>query len=548
MPRELLIQGPDGQVNTIELNSGRLAVGRSSAVELSFPEDAGLSRQHFAFEGQGDDWTVQDLGSKNGTFVNNIPLKAKLILKPGDRITAGHLTIVYSPDAKGPDLGVVVFEGEEDSTSPTSSTVVTSLEGALSNQTMMLERGGAKASAPLQALLRAGQELSANRPLPELFPVILNLAIEAVNAQRGVVMILEGDTLVARAHKGEGFRISTAVRDRVIREKTSILVRDAQLDDAFKSRMSIVEQKVHTMMAVPLQTNDRIIGLIYLDSPFVLREFTKEDLSLLTVMANVAAIRVESARLAEVEQAERIMKRDLTQAAEIQRGILPETAPKVPGLQLAGFNAPCRTVGGDYYGFVSYPSGRVGLALGDVSGKGMAAALMVMAFEARLRVLVEDTENPATLVMRLNKITCANCPSNRFITFFFSVLDPATGNLAFANAGHNPPIVVRTSGEVEMLDGGGPVLGVLAIAPYNEQQARLGPGDLLVVYSDGVTEAANTAEEEYGEERLIEVLKRRRTDSSDTIVSAVMESLNRFTSGAPQADDITLVVAKRALA
>jgi serine phosphatase RsbU (regulator of sigma subunit) len=338
------------------------------------------------------------------------------------------------------------------------------------------------------------------------------------------------------------------VRDRVIREKTSILVRDAQLDDAFKSRMSIVEQKVHTMMAVPLQTNDRIIGLIYLDSPFVLREFTKEDLSLLTVMANVAAIRVESARLAEVEQAERIMKRDLSQAAEIQRRILPETAPEVPGLQLAGFNAPCRTVGGDYYGFVSYPSGRVGLALGDVSGKGMAAALMVMAFEARLRVLVEDTENPATLVMRLNKITCANCPSNRFITFFFSVLDPATGNLSFANAGHNPPIVVRTSGEVEMLDGGGPVLGVLPIAPYSEQQARLGPGDLLVVYSDGVTEAANTGDEEFGEERLIEVLKRRRTESSDAIVSAVMESVNRFTSGAPQADDITLVVAKRALA
>jgi serine phosphatase RsbU (regulator of sigma subunit) len=548
MSRELLIQGPDGQVNTIELTSGRLAVGRSSTVELSYPEDAGLSRQHFAFEGQGDDWTVQDLGSKNGTFVNNIPLKAKLILKPGDRITAGHLTIVFSPDAKGADLGVVVFEGEEDSTSPTSSTVVTSLEGALSNQTMMLERGGAKASAPLQALIRAGQELSANRPLPELFPVILNLAIEAVNAQRGVVMILEGDTLVARAHKGEGFRISTAVRDRVIREKTSILVRDAQLDDAFKSRMSIVEQKVHTMMAVPLQTNDRIIGLIYLDSPFVLREFTKEDLSLLTVMANVAAIRVESARLAEVEQAERIMKRDLSQAAEIQRRILPETAPEVPGLQLAGFNAPCRTVGGDYYGFVSYPSGRVGLALGDVSGKGMAAALMVMAFEARLRVLVEDTENPATLVVRLNKITCANCPSNRFITFFFSVLDPATGNLSFANAGHNPPIVVRTSGEVEMLDGGGPVLGVLPIAPYSEQQARLGPGDLLVVYSDGVTEAANLGDEEFGEERLIEVLKRRRTESSDAIVSAVMESLNRFTSGAPQADDITLVVAKRALA
>jgi len=300
MSRELLIQCPDGQMKTVSLGDGRLSIGRSSAAELCFPEDAGLSRQHFAFEPEGDDWTVQDLGSKNGTFVNNIPLKARLILKPGDRVTAGHLVIVYSPDAADPNAGVVVFEGE--TSSPTTSTVVTSLEGALSNQTMAIERGGPKASAPMQALIRAGQELSDNRPLNELFPVILDLAIQAVNAQRGVLMILEGDTLVPRAHKGDGFRISTAVRDRVINERSSILVRDAQLDDAFKGRMSIVEQKVHTMMAAPLQTKDRIIGLIYLDSPFILREFTKDDLSLLTVMANIAAIRIENARLAIRQQ------------------------------------------------------------------------------------------------------------------------------------------------------------------------------------------------------------------------------------------------------
>ena len=329
MSRELLIQCPDGQMKTVPLTGGRLSIGRSSAAELCFPEDAGLSRQHFAFEPEGDDWTVQDLGSKNGTFVNNIPLKARLILKPGDRVTAGHLVIVYSPDAADPNAGVVVFEG--DTSSPTTSTVVTSLEGALSNQTMAIERGGPKASAPMQALIRAGQELSDNRPLHELFPVILDLAIQAVNAQRGVLMILEGDELVPRAHKGDGFRISTAVRDRVIKERSSILVRDAQLDDAFKGRMSIVEQKVHTMMAAPLQTKDRIIGLIYLDSPFILREFTKDDLSLLTVMANIAAIRIENARLAEVEQAERIMARDLSQAADIQGRMLPEKAPDVPG-------------------------------------------------------------------------------------------------------------------------------------------------------------------------------------------------------------------------
>src|ERR1035437_7499624 len=248
MARELLIQCPDGQTKTVPLTGARLSIGRSSIAELCFPEDAGLSRQHFAFEPEGDDWTVQDLGSKNGTLVNNIPLKARLILKPGDRVTAGHLEIVYAPDAADPNAGVVVFEGE--TTSPTTSTVVTSLEGALSNQTLAIERGGPKASAPMQALIRAGQELSDNRPLQDLFPVILDLAIQAVNAQRGVLLLLEGDQLVPRAHKGDGFRISTAVRDRGIKERSSILVRDAQLDDAFKGRMSIVEQKVQTMMEI----------------------------------------------------------------------------------------------------------------------------------------------------------------------------------------------------------------------------------------------------------------------------------------------------------
>ena len=474
MPRELLIQGPDGGARTIPL-TGRLTVGRSNAAELCFPEDAGLSRQHFAFEPDGDGgWTIQDLGSKNGTFVNNIPLKARLMLQPGDRITAGHLVIVYAPpEGKTPDQRVVVFDGPaEESTA--STTVVTSLEGALSNQTMVLERGGAKATGPMQALIRAGQVLSENKPLDELFPVILDLAIQAVTAQRGVLLALEGGKLVPRAHKGEGFRISTTVRDRVINDKTSILVRDAMADEAFKGRMSIVEQKVHTMMAVPLQTKERIIGLIYVDSPFILREFTKDDLSLLTVMANTAAIRIENARLAEIEAAERIMMRDLSQAAEIQRGVLPAEAPKLAGADLAGYNAACRTVGGDYYDFFPYPDGRVALALGDVSGKGMPASLMMMALHARVQVLAEDPGNLGAFMTRLNKATCAKCPSNRFITFFFCILDTAAGGLKFANAGHNPPIVIRASGEAEMLEGGGPPLGILAMAPFAEQTIQLG--------------------------------------------------------------------------
>jgi serine phosphatase RsbU (regulator of sigma subunit)/pSer/pThr/pTyr-binding forkhead associated (FHA) protein len=545
MTREIVIQCPDGQIKTVPLTGDRFTVGRSSTTELCFPDDAGLSRQHMMLERDGDDWTVQDLGSKNGTLVNNIPLRAKLRLKPGDRITAGHLAIVFDDKGAGakPADNVVFFEsGEADP--PSTSTILTSLEGALSSQTIV-DRPGQHGAKQVQALIRAGQELAGRGTLADLFPLILDLAIEGVGAQRGVVMTLEGENLEVKANKGEGFHISSAVRDRVINEKASVLVRDAQMDEAFRERMSIVEQKVRTLMAVPLQTEKRTIGLIYVDSPNMFRAFTKDDLSLLTVMANVAAIRIEHARLSEVEELERRMARELDQAAEIQRSFLPASAPKVEGADLAGYNAACRTVGGDYFDFFTYPNGRVAMVLGDVSGKGMPASLMMMGLQARVQVLADEPQNLAAVINRLNKITCKNCPSNRFITFFFCVLDPATGELAYCNAGHNPPVIVRTNGTVEYLDGGGPVLGILSIANYSEYRARLEQGDVLAIYSDGVTEATNGVQEEFGDDRFAEVLKASRQKSAAEIVATVNQALTDFAAGSPPADDITLVVARR---
>jgi len=545
MSREIVIQCPDGQIKTVPLQGDRFTVGRSSMAELCFPDDAGLSRQHMMLERDGDDWNVQDLGSKNGTMVNNIPLRAKLRLKPGDRITAGHLAIVYDDKGAGarPAEGVVVFESAEPDP-PSTSTIFTSLEGALSSQTIV-DRPGQHGAKQVQALIRAGQELAGRGTLADLFPLILDLAIEGVRAQRGVVMILEGERLEVKANKGEGFRISSAVRDRVINEKASVLVRDAQLDEAFRERMSIVEQKVRTLMAVPLQTEKRTIGLIYVDSPNMFRVFTKDDLSLLTVMANVAAIRIEHARLAEVEEVERRMARDLDQAAEIQRSFLPGEAPEVAGADLAGYNAACRTVGGDYYDFFTYPNGRVAMVLGDVSGKGMPASLMMAGLQERVQLLADEPQDLAAVMNRLNKITCKKCPSNKFITFFFCVLDPATGELAYCSAGHNPPVLVRAKGGVEYLDGGGPPLGILAIANYSEYRAKLEPDDALAIYSDGVTEANNGQEEEFGDERFAEVLTANRQKSAVEIVAAVNQALTEFAAGSPPADDITLIVARR---
>jgi serine phosphatase RsbU (regulator of sigma subunit) len=541
--RELRIQLPDGQTRTVPLTGDRLTLGRSSSAELCFPEDAGLSRQHLALERDGEDWTVQDLGSKNGTQVNSIPLRGKLALQPGDHISAGHLTVLYDATGRPDEQHSVVFYEGQDRESHSTSTLM-SLEGALSSPTMIAP-GGLRGSTRVQVLIRAGQLLAGNRPLSSLFGEILELAAEAVGAQRGIVMVLENDRLAVRANKGAGFRISSAVRDHVLNRQESILVRDAQMEDAFKGRLSIVEQKVHTFMAVPLQTQSRTLGLIYVDSPLFTREFTPDDLSLLTVMANTAAIRIEHARLAEVEEMERRLARELEQAAEIQRQFLPSDAPAVPGAQLAGYNAPCRTVGGDYYDFFPYANGRVAMALGDVSGKGLPASLMMMGLEARVEVLAAEPQDLAMVMNRLNKATCAHCPSNKFITFFLCVFDPASGELSYCCAGHNPPMLVRGSGAVELAEGGGPPLGILSFASYETYRTVLHPGDLLAIYSDGVTEATNAQEEEFGEERFAAVLREHRRLPADAVVDAVNQALEAWAAGAPAADDVTLLVAKR---
>ncbi|HTW64556.1 MAG TPA: SpoIIE family protein phosphatase [Bryobacteraceae bacterium] len=541
IPRELLVHTPDGAVRPLLLERNRYTLGRSSANELCYPEDAGLSRQHLALEREGDAWVVRDLGSKNGTFVNGVRIAAPFQLGKNDRITAGHIALDFGENSLPPaaDNTVIFIEGVTPTTS-VSTTVATSLKGVLTQDKEI------EGNPQMRALIRAGRELAGNMPLAELFKLIMNLSVDAVGATRGVLMTLEGDDLVVRSALGEGFRISNAVRDRVIKEKTSLLVRDARLDEAFADRMSIVQQQIRSMLAVPLQTDDRVIGLIYLDSPHFIKEFSKDDLSLLTVMANVAAIRIEHTRLAEVEQAEKIHAKQLEQAAEIQRGLLPVQAPNVPGVDLAGYNAPCHTVGGDYYDFLAYPDGRVGLLVGDVAGKGMPAALLMSSLQARVQVLFDDPSNLAALVTRLNRIITSNCPSNRFITFFIGILDPKTGELTYVNAGHNPPLVAHADGSVEKLDGTGLILGILPVATYAQKSCTLAPGDAVLLFSDGVTEPVRPgSDEEFGEDRLAQSFSKLRGQDAHSIIECINQQVNEFTAGSPPADDITLVVARR---
>ncbi|MDP9170065.1 MAG: serine/threonine-protein phosphatase, partial [Acidobacteriota bacterium] len=226
----------------------------------------------------------------------------------------------------------------------------------------------------------------------------------------------------------------------------------------------------------------------------------------------------------------------------------PSVAPLVRGVELAGHNAPCRTVGGDYYDFFPYENSRVAMVLGDVSGKGMPASLLMMGLQARVQVLIEEPKNLAAVMTRLNRITSANCPSNRFISLFFCILDGGSGDLTFCNAGHNPPLIVRANGEWEQLAGAGPVIGILPSIEYEEHRVNLDEGDTLVIYSDGVTEAANAADEEFEVERLAQIVIDSRSLPAADIVVAVNRAVAEYTAGAPQSDDITLIIARRVVA
>lgn len=536
---ELAITAPDGSVRSLTLDQGHLSLGRSGDNNLPFPEDDSLSRHHLLFESSLENWFVTDLGSKNGTFVNGTRIPNRRILAPGDVISAGRVRLQFRAAGPPPAPAPAIFDED---TSPFRLTASTNLASVLSAHVA----GAARSDRTISILLHAGRELAARRPLAELFPLILDLAIEASGAERGIVLTLDNTNLVARASRGEGFRISSAIRDRVLNQRASLLVRDTSLEESLRDRRSIVTQSVRSFMAVPLQTEDRVFGLIYVDASEFVHSFSPGDLDLLTVISNVAAIRIEHERLVDIERQDRIREAELEQAAHIQQGLLPAAPPDIPGIDLAGFNAACRTVGGDYFDYLLTPDNRLALAIGDVAGKGMPAALLMASLQARVTSLVETAVSTASLMRSLNRGLSSYCPRNRFITFFLAILDPATGELTYTNAGHNPTILMRSSGQVELLDDGGPVLAILPSFPYSEHKAELRPGDLLFLYSDGLTEAENEEGDEFGENQLKSVLAANPAASAESVIAAVRAAVHSWTGGRALADDLTMLAVRRA--
>jgi phosphoserine phosphatase RsbU/P len=559
----------DGQRRAVPLSADRLTLGRARDNDLAFPEDVQMSRSHLAIERDDDGWRVVDLGSKNGTFLHGERLGGPRRLRTGDVIRAGQLTLTFAPAGTSVTGPGMEFYAEP---TPVPPTMMVSLEELFqwsgrdlkgsSTSGVQPARPRPLPSAPgamagatrraelfrhpaFLAVLQAGRDLSRHLPQEELFETILVNAVAAVGAERGAIATLEGRDLVTRSIRGEGIRLSTGVRDRVLETRTSLLVHEVPGDEAFAERQSLFDQNVLSMMAAPLQTDEQVLGLLYVDTRIPGRTFDSDDLSLLTLLGNVAALRLEQDRLARAEQHRLVMVRELEQAAEIQRGLLPEQAPEIPGFEALGFNVPCRTVGGDYFDFLRGPGGRTGLVLGDVAGKGLPAAILMASLQASVTALSEDLADPAQILERLDRTLSAKYPSNRFTTLFLGFLDAVGGQLIYGNAGHNPPLVVRGSGEVERLAATGTALGLFPDLGYRASACALAPGDVIALFSDGVTECARPDGEEFGEERLIAILRAGRERSLEALTEEVRAAIEAWGGGAAFGDDVTLVLVRR---
>jgi sigma-B regulation protein RsbU (phosphoserine phosphatase) len=536
---ELRIQLPDGTTRTVALERDRYGLGRTLANDLCYPEVSGLSREHLVFERTGTNWTLRDLGSTNGTLINGKPLTAPHVLEANDRVTAGQLTVVFTETARPAAAQTVIFI-EKPPTPPGGTTLTATLDGLLSDEKEIQGIGH------MQAFIRAGRELVGHMPLETLFELILDLSVEAVKASRGVLMTLEdGGELRVRASKGAGFRISSRVRDLVLNERRSLLVRDALRHEALAASESIVAQQIRSVLAVPLQAENRVSGLIYLDSPGFIQEFTTEDLNLLTVMGNMAAIRIEHARLIEVEQAEKLRAQELAHAAQIQQSILPHKFPAFPDrkdFELHAAMVPAKEVGGDFFDFFLLDPEHLGFVIGDVSGKGVPAALFMAVSRTLLRAFAQHRATPGECLAYMNSNLAVQSDSAMFTTVFYGILDTRTGELQFANGGHNRPYVLAVDGQPRPLSlESGPIVGIMDGFAYDTYTGQLAPGESLILYTDGVTEARDKNDTFFGEKRLEELLSAHCGESAEQLVASLHAAVQEFAIGEPQADDITVL-------
>jgi len=548
---QLIFKNGEHTPQRVPLSRLRTTIGRSARSDVCIP-DAFASRLHAEVRQEGDGFWLQDLGSANGTRYNGVPVKLPIPLTPGGEIQIGETTIVFDDERLRMTPSATLIADHTEALDP-SKTI------ALSNRknptTEFLDGQFSTRTELLGLISKVGVALLAASGLDETLNQVASLVFEAVPAERCVIMLRDDKNagamkiMVARVRGKEEtleeVRISRTVMDEVLKNGKSVLTADAQHDPRFAGN-TMTLLGIRSVLAVPLSVDERdVFGLIYADSPTYETTFSEEHLNILTTLASVASIRVENATLLEERFERERMEHELELATEIQQRFQPSSPPQIDGYQFQGISFSCYEIGGDYYDFIERHDGRMLLALGDVSGKGTAAALLMSSLHAAIHAQVSAKSSLEETVNSVNQYLADNTPANRFVTLFIAELHPATGVLRYINAGHNPPLVGRADGTITQLSSGGFPLGIMPGAEFEVGETILDPGEALVVYSDGVSEANNIRDEEFGMDRLIAVVKNNLAASAAGLRDKVESALSSFTQTAPANDDITLVIVKR---
>ena len=568
-----IIRPKDFEPSTVKLDRMKLTIGRSSRNDICI-SDPFASRLHAELRREGDHVLLVDNGSANGTFLNGQRVSGSVRLEPGDMIRIGETEIEFKTEGQDMMSGATVFLSgpvgalpADTITSPIASRSTSDLLSSIKSgqiaedirphanmRTQLTPEAAAQGRDLLSIVSQVGIALLPRTTLEDTLKLTVDLVFQAIPAERGFLFLKEGGDIVCKiargAHAGalptaSQVQISRSITNKVIGEGASVLTSDAMHDPRFQSQQSVVLSQIRSVMAVPLASGEEIFGMIYVDNPFHNR-FREEDLKVLTTIASVASIKIEHERLLEERMEKRRMEEELKVASEIQLRLQPVAPPQINGWDMTGVSFPCREIGGDYYDFIQCKNDPcLTVAVGDVSGKGTGAALLMSSLHAAVRAQAQTRRSISEVMAEINEYIFENSPSNKFLTLFYGTINPLTGELKYSNGGHNPPMLLRSSGEVLRLDKGGLPIGMMKGMAYQEDSVFFNLGDVLVIYSDGITESVNEKDEEFEEERLIEVVRHNLNRTASGIRDRIDEALSRFVGTMAPVDDMTLMIIKR---
>lgn len=404
----------------------------------------------------------------------------------------------------------------------------------------------------LSLLNEIATAVSSTMPMEEINKLIVGKCLTRIRAEQGYISLVDSQEKSGNTHTlvrvfdkstlSVPFRLGITLTGWMVKNQTPLLVNDALSDERFQGT-EWNGVPVHSVLAVPLKVKNRLIGFMALFNRKG-GDFTPEDQRLLSIVGMQSAQTIEQARLYVKEREVAAMEEDLRAAKTIQQNLLPKTVPEIAGFEVAGYMIPAREVGGDYFDYLPLPEGRWGFVVADVAGKGLPAAMLMSNLQATIRGQSAVTNSCAQCVAVANRMLKASVSPGQFVTLFLAALDPVKKSLSYCNAGHNPPYLFKPDGGFKELTVGGPILGAFDGLPYDEGTAQLSPGEVLVIFSDGVTEANNETGEMYGETRLIQAVKPVLTKTAGEILISIIEGVHRYADKTPAADDLTLMVIK----